>query len=182
MKRMAEFGTKKREFEGAKRRSSSNVKSSGKYERFGDTIRYLTWEEWLRFLDSIDNYRHKLMLRMIYELGCRVGEFVRIQLEHIDFKRGRVFFPKENTKTGRRRVSRLPMGLVNELKSWLKQDRRMSIREERIARQREYIFSPWSDFKIPYTENRILQIFRRYAAKAGLQRAYGKDSMGLAVE
>ena len=59
---------------------SSNVKFSRKspqYERFGETIRYLTTEEWQQFLDVIDDYRHKLMMRMIYELGCRVGEFVR---------------------------------------------------------------------------------------------------------
>ena len=96
---MAEFIAEKGYFPAQRKPESSNVKSSSKYERFGETIRYLTWEEWQRFLDSIDYYKRKLMMRVIYELGCRVGEFVRIQLRHIDFKRGRVFFPRENTKT-----------------------------------------------------------------------------------
>ena len=52
---------------------------SGKkrYERFGEVIRYLTIEELKLFFDSIDNYYHKLMFEVMYELGCRVGEYVR---------------------------------------------------------------------------------------------------------
>jgi len=49
------------------------VKPSRKYERFGETIRYMTWEEWQQFLGGINDYRHKLMMRCIYELGCRVA-------------------------------------------------------------------------------------------------------------
>jgi len=138
----------------------------------------MTWEEWQQFLDSIDNYRHKLMMRTIYELGCRVGEFVRIQLHHTDFHRSRVFLPKENTKTGRRRVSHLPRGLVNELKSHLKQRGRMTVREERVMRPEEYLFSPRKDWKSPYSENRLRQIFRHYAVKSGIDREYGQDSRG----
>ena len=171
---MAENG----HYAGKKSRKSANVKSSVKYERFGEIIRYLTWEEWQLFLDSIDNYRHKLMMRTIYELGCRVGEFVRIRLEHIDFERGRIFFPRENTKTGRRRVSHIPAGLVNELKSHLKQTGRMTIREEKVRHPAEYLFSARHDCRAPYTENRIRQIFRRYAVKSGIDREYGRDSKG----
>ena len=95
------------------RGKSSNVKSEQKYDRFGETIRYLTISELQRFMDSIDNYEHKLMMRTIYQLGCRVGEFVRIQLKHLDFGRSSVYFPAENTKTGHRRNSYLPRGLTN---------------------------------------------------------------------
>lgn len=49
-----------------------------RYERFGEIIRYLTQDELQQFFDSVDQYRHKLMFQVIYELGCRVGEFVRI--------------------------------------------------------------------------------------------------------
>ena len=54
---------------------------------YGETIRYLTIEELYQFLDGIEDYGHKFMMRMIYELGCRVGEFVRIQLKHLAFDR-----------------------------------------------------------------------------------------------
>ena len=98
----------------------SNVKRSRRYERFGDTIRYLTFQELQRFLDCVDDYRHKLMMQLIYELGCRVGEFVRIQLKHLDFSRSTVLLPEENTKTKHRRFSWVPPGLMNEVKSLLK--------------------------------------------------------------
>jgi integrase/recombinase XerD len=175
---MAGFQASEGEFEGQIKGPGSNVKPLSKYERFGETIRYMTWEEWLRFLDSIDNYEHKLMMRTVYELGCRVGEFVRIRLEHMDFRRGRVFFPRENTKTKRRRVSHLPLGLVNELKSWLKGNGRMSVRAEKVLRGREFLFSPARNYRQRYSENRLRQIFRKYLKRAGLDRCYGEDSWG----
>lgn len=100
---------------------SSNVKFSKKYERFGEIIRYLTADELNQFFDIIDNYYHKLMFQAIYELGCRVGEFVRIQVKHLNFSRSTVYFPAENTKTKHPRTSYLPKGLMNEIKSMLKQ-------------------------------------------------------------
>ncbi|GMU84052.1 MAG: hypothetical protein AMXMBFR47_39220 [Planctomycetota bacterium] len=82
-----------------------SLSKTPQYERFGETIRYLTVEELQQFFDAVEDYRHKLMMRVIYELGCRVGEFVRIQLRHIAFDRSTVYFPAENTKTRQRRVT-----------------------------------------------------------------------------
>jgi integrase len=107
-------------------------RSARQYERFGEIIRYLTQDELQQFFDSIDNYTHKLMFQVIYELGCRVGEFVRIQVKHVHFSRSTVFFPAENTKTNHPRVSYLPRGLTNEIKSLLRQNGLMNKREEKI--------------------------------------------------
>jgi integrase len=178
---MADFWAEKADFEGKKKGLASNVKENRKRERFGETIRYMTLDEWQRFLDSIDKYEHKLMMRVIYELGCRVGEFVRIRLRDVDFGRGRVFFPRENTKTGRRRVSYLPLGLVNELRSWLRQAGRVGIRSGLARRPAEFLFSPRKDCQEHYSENRVRQVFRQYAVKAGLDRTYGVDSKGRAL-
>ena len=82
-----------------KKGKSSNVKLLKKYHNFGETIQYLTINELKQLFDCIDNYHHKLMFQIIYELGCRVGEFVRIQIKHLNFSRSTVFFPAENTKT-----------------------------------------------------------------------------------
>jgi len=157
---------------------SSNVKSSKKYEHFGETIRYLTLDELQQFFDSIDNYFHKLMFRVIYELGCRVGEFVRIKIKHLNFSRRTIFFPAENTKTKHPRTSCLPKGLMNEVRSMLKQKGIMNKRDERIKRPEIYLFHPGKRWNMPYTENRIRQIFHYYIEQAGLQRIYGKDSNG----
>lgn len=159
----------------------SNVNSSPKpppYDRFGETIRYLTLEELQRFFEAIEDDRHKLMMRVIYELGCRVGEFVRIQLKHLSFGRSAVFFPAENTKTDQRRTSHLPPGLVNDLRSMLRREGRMAKRSESLRNPEEYLFHPPGHRKVRYTENRLRQIFRKYVLKASLDREYGHDRQG----
>ena len=157
---------------------SSNVKFSQKHERFGEIIRYLTIDELNQFFDSIDNYSHKLMFQVIYELGCRVGEFVRIQVKHLNFSRNTVFFPAENTKTKHPRTSYLPKGLMNEIKSMLKQKGIMKKRVGRIRKSEAYLFYPGRKWNQQYSENRIRQIFQRYIERANLQRIYAEDSSG----
>lgn len=149
-----------------------------KYERFGEIIRYLTADELNQFFDSIDNYRHKLMFQVIYELGCRVGECVRIQVKHVSFQRNTVFFPAENTKTKHARASHLPQGLTNEIKSYLKDNHIIGKRGNTIRRPEAYLFHPGTRCNHRYSENRIRQIFQRYIQKAGLYQLYGKDSYG----
>lgn len=157
---------------------SPNVKSLQKYERFGEIIRYLTIDELSHFFDSIDNYSHKLMFRVIYELGCRVGEFVKIQVKHLNLNRDTIFFPAENTKTRHPRISCLPKGLMTELSSLLKAQRILSKREGKTLKPEVYLFHPGKHWNKPYTENRIRQMFQEYVNRAGLQYMYGQDTMG----
>ncbi|MCC6358502.1 MAG: site-specific integrase [Phycisphaerales bacterium] len=152
--------------------------TSPQYERFGETIRYLTVEELQQFFDAIEDYRHKLMMRVIYELGCRVGEFVRIQLRHIAFDRSTVYFPAENTKTRQRRVSHPPVGLMNELRSLLRMEGRMARRTASVRHPAEYLFQPPGRPAGRYTENRLRQLFMRYVRAAGISREYGRDTRG----
>ena len=158
--------------------SNKKRKSPRKYERFGEIIRHFTEQELSQLFDSIDNYKHKLMFEVIYELGCRVGEFVRIQVKHINFNRNTIFFPAENTKTRHARISYLPQGLTNEIKSMLKQRGVISKRGDRIKNAETYLFHHGRRWNKRYTENRIRQIFQIYINKAGLQQVYGKDSKG----
>jgi integrase len=149
-----------------------------RYQHFGEVIRYLTLDELQQLFDSMDNYTHKLMFEVIYELGCRVGEFVRIRVRHVSFRRSTVFFPAENTKTNTARTSSLPQGLTNELKSMLRQQGVMGKREDRIIKPDAYLFHRGRRWNTPYTENRIRQIFQHYVTKEGLQQVYGKDTCG----
>ncbi len=162
--------------QGQKRGRASNVKSRPKYERFGETIRYLTLDELSRLFDQVTDYRHKLMLRLIYELGCRVGEFVRIRLRHIDFTRAAVTFPAANTKTGYYRTSHAPRGLMNEILDLLKREGRAQKRDGLIRQPDSFLFHPRSRPRAHYTENRLRQVFRQYARAAGLDHEYGADS------
>ena len=138
----------------------------------------LTVDELQQFFDTIDNYQHKLMFQVIYELGCRVGEFVKIQVKHVNFNRSTVFFPVENTKTKHARICYLPKGLTNEIKSMLKQKGIISKRGDKIRKAGVYLFHSGKRWNKPYTENRIRQIFQFYVNKAGLQQVYGQDKLG----
>ncbi len=153
-----------------------------RYQHFGEVIRYLTLDELQQLFDSMDSYTHKLMFEVIYELGCRVGEFVKMQVRHISFSRSTVFIPAENTKTKTARTSSLPQGLTNELKSMLRQQGIMGKRDDRIVKPDAYVFHPGRRWNTPYTENRIRQIFQHYVTKAGLQQVYGKDSRGKSLK
>jgi integrase len=157
---------------------NSSKSKTRKYLRFGDMVRYLTQQELRQFFDNIDNYRHKLMFKIIYESGCRVGEFVKIQIKHINFSRSTVFFPAENTKTGYPRSSYLPKGLTNEIKSMLRAKGLMNKTSLKIKKPQAYLFYPGKRPNKHYTENRIRQIFQYYMKKTGLQRIYGRDTKG----
>jgi integrase len=122
------------------------------------------------------------MFEVIYELGCRVGEFVRIQVKHLNFSRSTVFFTAENTKTKHARISYLPKGLTNEIKSMLKQKGLMNKRGDRVRMPEAYLFHPGKRLNRRYTENRIRQIFQKYVTKAGLQQVYGKDTLGRSLK
>jgi len=152
--------------------------SEQKYERFGEVVRYLNRDELRVLFDAIDNYTHKLMFEVIFELGCRVGEFVRIQVKHLNFGRSTVYFPAENTKTKHARTSYLPPGLMNELISMLKQKKIISKRGGKIYKADAYVFHHGICWNTHYTENRIRQIFQKYVQKAGLHQVYGKDTKG----
>lgn len=105
-------------------------------------------------------------------------ELVKIQVKHLNFNRSTVFFPAENIKTKYARTSYLPKGLMNEVKSMLRQQRIMNKREAKIRKADAYLFHPAKRCNSRYTENRIRQIFQHYVTKAGLQRVYGKDCYG----
>jgi len=96
----------------------------------------------------------------------------------VNFRRCTVFFPAENTKTKHARTSHLPQGLVNEIKSMLKQRGIISKRENIIKKPEAFLFYPFRNLKQSYTENRIRQIFQNYIKKSGLWQVYGADSQG----
>jgi len=109
---------------------------------------------------------------------CKKIKVVKIQVKHINFSRSTVFFLAENTKTKHARISYLPKGLTNEIKSMLKQRGIITKRNDRIRQTEAYLFHPGRRWNKPYTENCIRQVFQYYVIKAGLQQVYGKDSKG----
>ena len=154
------------------------------FEVNGKNIRYLSVAGLDQFFAVIDNWQYKLMMRLLYETGCRVGEFVRIRLGHLDFSNHSVFFPGENTKTKQARTSYVSEGLMNEVKDFLKRQGRMSKREEKMLCPDEFLFVSQAVRKSQdkgISENRVRQIFSLYIQKADLQQVYGHDKKGRAL-
>jgi len=151
-------------------------KAIRKASKFGENLHYLTEENLQSLWDTIDSYEHKLMLRLIYELGCRIGEFVQIRLRHINFRENSIFFPAENTKTKERRTSYVPQGLMNELKDYLKREGMMTKREEQIKDPDAFLLRSTQNATGHVTTRRWQHIFKHYIEKAGLQEVYGHDS------
>ena len=124
------------------------------------------------------------MIRLLYESGCRVGEFVRIRLKHLDFDNHAIFFPAENTKTKQARTSYVSEGLMNEIKDYLKRKHSMTKRDERLLEPEAFLFvsqSKRENHDKGISENRVRQIFSIYIQRAGLQQIYGHDKKGRAL-
>jgi integrase len=149
-----------------------------KPKRREQPIRYLTLDQWRLFLESVDRLEHKLMFRVCDELGCRVGELVRIQAKHLDFRASTVFIPAENTKTGVARTSHLPRELMNDVRHALSQRGVIGKRDGNLRKPDAFLFESADRRRKGITENRVRQVFRHYAERAGLQREYGTDSQG----
>ncbi|HED00735.1 MAG TPA: site-specific integrase [Proteobacteria bacterium] len=157
---------------------NANVKQYSKYGQNGGNYRSMNIVEWQTFLGVIDDFKHKLIMRLLYESGCRVGELVRIQLKHLDFINSSIFFPAENTKTNQSRTSHIPVDLMNDIKTCLRQERRMAKRSGKIFREEDFLVLS-NDYRTPHaSENRIRQIFRKYIRLAGLDREVGHDILG----
>jgi integrase len=155
-----------------------NVKHSGRSRGGTQVIRFMTLQQWRRLLSAVDCYEHKLMLRLIYELGCRVSEFTKIQIVHVDFEQSTILFPAAHTKTGHERTSHVPRELMNDLREHLRREGRIGRRSGRVRNPTSCLFRS-IDLRTPgMTPNRVRQIFRRYSLKAGLDRSYGQDSQG----
>ena len=87
---------------------------------FKNSIKYLKREDWDKLRASIDNHRDKLIITLLYRTGMRVGEFVKLRVEDIDFEERFIRIPSENTKTKEARTIFVPIEVLNEIKAYLK--------------------------------------------------------------
>ena len=118
---------------------------------FKNSIKYLKNEEWDKLRGSIDNYRDKLIITLLYSTGMRVGEFVKLRVENIDFAERFITVPPENTKTREGRIIFAPMEVLNDLKVYLKLEKK---RKGRV-------------FNL--TPRRIQQLLKKYSTRVTMQ-------------
>jgi len=118
---------------------------------FKDSIKYLKKDEWDKLKGSIDNYRDKLIITLLYATGMRVGEFTKLKLEDIDFSERFIRIPPENSKTGEGRTIFVPQEVLNDIKAYLKLEK---TKKGRI-------------FEV--TPRRIQQLLKKYSTRAGVE-------------
>jgi len=118
---------------------------------FKDSIKYLKKDEWDKLRVSIDNYRDKLMITLLYSTGMRVGEFTKFRVEDIDFSERFIRIPPENSKTGEGRTIFVPQEVLSDIRAYLKLEKTKKGR----------VFD--------LTTRRIQQLIKKYSVRAGVQ-------------
>jgi len=118
---------------------------------FKNTIKYLKREEWDQLRSSIDNYRDKLIVEILYTTGMRVGEFTKLKIEDIDFEERFITIPAENTKTKTARTVWIPQEILNNIKAYLRLTKK----------KRGRLFD--------LTPRRVQQLFKKYSEKARIK-------------
>jgi len=118
---------------------------------FKESIKYLKREEWDKLRECIDNYRDKLIITLLYSTGMRVGEFVKLRVEDVDFEERFISILSENTKTGKGRTIFVPKEVLNDMKAYLKLEKK----------KRGQIFH--------LTTRRVQQLLKKYSIQAGVE-------------
>ena len=88
--------------------------------RNNSEIKYLKKDEWTRLIETIDNYRDKLIVKLLYSTGMRVGELSKMKVEDIDFSERFIHIPAENTKTKTARTVVVDQGTLSDVRAYLK--------------------------------------------------------------
>ncbi len=78
----------------------------------------LSMEEVCRLLSSIDNLKHRVILKTIYSAGLRVGEAIRLKPEHIESDPSRMVIRVEQGKGRKDRYTILSENLLAELREY----------------------------------------------------------------
>jgi len=114
-------------------------------------IKYLTREEWQKLKGSVDNFRDKVLIELLYETGMRVGELSKLNIEDIDFESGFVRISAHNAKTKIGRTVYVPEEILNNIKGYLK------------------FIKKKSGSLFPLSVRRIQQLLEKYSKKAGVK-------------
>lgn len=76
----------------------------------------LTFDEIKKLIESTNNIKHKLIIKILYGCGLRVSEIINLKKEDIDFSEGLI---KIRLAKGRKdRFVKIPNSVFNELKNY----------------------------------------------------------------
>jgi len=78
----------------------------------------LSQEEVIKVLSALTNKKHRIMLKLAYSSGLRVGELVRLKLEDMDYSRKLIFVNQGKGKKDR--YTKLSQKILPELEEYIK--------------------------------------------------------------
>jgi len=76
----------------------------------------LTMEEVKRIIDSTDNIKHKLIIKLLYGCGLRVSEVVDLKIDNLNFNESLIHL--KLSKGRKDRFVKIPDSIKNELKNY----------------------------------------------------------------
>lgn len=124
--------------------------------------RLLSQKEVKRLFEVIDNQKHLLLLQMIYGMGLRVSEIVKIRIEHIDSSRMQVLIA--GAKGKKDRYVNLPESVLPLLRAYYK-----------TTKPDVWLFN--GQYGGQYTTASVQKVFKRTMEKAKINKNVGVHSL-----
>lgn len=134
---------------------AKNIMFNVKYSKKPKTLpTFLTKEETKDLINSIDNKKHKLMIKLLYSSGIRISELLNLTLENLDLERNYGWVRKG--KGNKDRIFILAQSLKEELKNY--------IQENKVE---THLFSHHGRI---YSSRTIQEIIKKAAKKAKIKK------------
>jgi len=133
------------------------------YEEFQDTIKYFSFDKWIKFIELVkekedkNRKRNILIFSLLLSSGARIKEFSLIKVNDINFNDYYITIQAENTKTKKKRVVRINKILLLDLKEYLKEK---NIKSGFIFRNKK---------NLPFTNRFYHKLFRKYFEDAKIK-------------
>ncbi len=116
---------------------------------------YLTTAEIRRLFDSVENKKHRCILKLLYGSGLRLGELIHLKIKDIDSTNMLLLI--KNAKGNKDRVVMLSQILLDDLRVYFKE-----------FKPKEYLFEGQGGGM--YAEKSVQMVVKNAAAKAGIKK------------
>ncbi len=115
-----------------------------------------------KMLGTIENIKHRVMLKLCYGMGLRVSELVNIKISHIDSKRMQVLIQQGKGKKDR--FVNLPQSVLAEMREYFK-----------VYKPKDYLFEGM--YGGQYSVRSVQAVFKQAMKKARIRKTTGVHSL-----
>lgn len=150
-----------------------------KIEEAGDDSRYLEIEEYEKMLEACEKLRNRLLIELLWETGFRATEAVSVQISDIDREERSI--EVESAKKGElsssdNRKVYYSRSFDSTLRKWLDRGGRAKYIGTGAKNEGYLLVTRESD---EMAVNRVTEIVRKIAERAGIQEVWYTDASGL---